>query len=216
MTKAFIISRFVVLWVLCPLVALATARVIFGGVAETMSDFLYHAELRAPAFYSHIILASLALGLLPLQFSQRIRQRYVTVHRWLGRIYGAAILVSGTGGFWLALTTQSGPIAAWGFAVLAIAWIGATATGVFHAVQHKIRSHQAWMIRSAALTMAAVTLRIYLGIGAVYGHSYGDMAGSLAWSCWVPNLIVAELLIRKQLAFRHSIRLRATELRPPR
>jgi hypothetical protein len=216
MTKAFIISRFVVLWVLCPLVALATARVIFGGVAETMSDFLYHAELRAPAFYSHIILASLALGLLPLQFSQRIRQRYTTVHRWLGRIYGAAILVSGTGGFWLALTTQSGPIAAWGFAILAIAWIGATGAGVFHAVQHKILSHQAWMIRSAALTMAAVTLRIYLGIGAVYGHSYGDMAGFLAWSCWVPNLIVAELLIRKQLAFRHSIRLRATELRPSR
>lgn len=214
MTKAFTVSRFIVLWVLCPVVALATARVIFGGVAETMSDFLYHAELRAPAFYSHIILASVALALLPLQFSYKIRQRQMQVHRWLGRIYGASILLSGAGGLWLALTTESGAAAAWGFAILAIAWVGSTAIAVYHAMHRRIRSHQQWMIRSAALTMAAVSLRIHLGLGAALGHSYGEIAGLLAWSCWVPNLILAELLIRRQITPRYSIRRRETDLRP--
>ena len=53
-----------------------------------------------------------------------------------------------------------------------------------------------WMLRSAALTMAAVTLRIYLLIAMMGGLSYEDVSGIIAWACWIPNLIVAELVDR--------------------
>lgn len=191
----------VLLWVCCPLVALASFRFLFGGVAETMPDFLYHAELRPLAFYSHIIVASVALLLVPFQLWPGMRSRRIQLHRVLGRIYGISILVGGISGLWLAVTTTSGITASWGFALLAVVWVGATVIGIGSAIGGDVGAHQRWMIRSAALTMAAVALRIYLGIGVVAGFRYEYIAGLLAWICWVPNLIIAELIIRKPTFF---------------
>ncbi|MBW6424210.1 DUF2306 domain-containing protein [Rhizobium sp. XQZ8] len=195
-------GRFVLLWLLCPLIALATARVLFGGVAEMMDGFVYHAELRPIAFFGHIILASIALALVPFQFWHGLRKTRLEAHRWIGRIYGLSIVAAGIAGLWLAVTTHSGTVAAWGFALLAIAWVGATVYGIMLAMQHRVSDHQRWMIRSAALTMAGVTLRIQLGLGAVGGYSYDDMVGFLGWSCWLPNLIVAEIVIRRNFQKR--------------
>lgn len=196
MTKSiFPASRFILLWLLCPLVALATFRVLFASPEVTMEGFLYHIELRPIAFYGHIFLASVALAVLPFQLWTQFRVKHLQLHRWIGRIYGLSIVVSGISGFWLAITTQSGAIAAWGFALLAVAWIYTTGYGILLAMNRDIVAHQRWMIRSAALTMAAVTLRIYLGTGILLGSSYGDIVGFLAWSCWVPNLIVAEFIL---------------------
>jgi hypothetical protein len=53
------------------------------------------------------------------------------------------------------------------------------------------------MIRSFALTLAAVTLRIYLPLGIMLNH--GDFYTpyrAIAWLCWVPNLLLAELWLR--------------------
>jgi hypothetical protein len=52
------------------------------------------------------------------------------------------------------------------------------------------------MIRSFALTFAAVTLRIYLPLSLAAGLDYADSYPVIAWLCWVPNLLVAQLLVR--------------------
>ena len=59
------------------------------------------------------------------------------------------------------------------------------------------RSHQRWMIRSLALTLAAVTLRIYLPSALIGGISYADAYPVIAWLCWVPNLLVAQVFVRR-------------------
>lgn len=192
-------TRFIVLWLLCPVIAIASFRFLFGGVAVTMPDFLYHAELHPLAFYSHIILASVALVLVPFQLWPGLRKKQTHIHRALGRIYGIAVLVAGIGGFWIAVTTKSGNAAAWGFGLLAIAWVGATSYGILLAMRGNLAAHQRWMIRSAALTMAAVTLRLYLGIGVAVGLSYQDIVGLLGWICWVPNLLAAEFIVRTSI-----------------
>lgn len=197
-------GRFILLWLLCPVIAIASFRFLFGGVAVTMPDFLYHAELRPLAFYTHITLASVALVLVPFQLWPGLRKRRINVHRVLGRVYGIAILAAGIGGFWIAATTKSGNVAATGFGLLAIVWIGTTAYGILLAMQGNVAAHQRWMVRSASLTMAAVTLRIYLGIGAVAGLSYDDIAGLLGWICWVPNLAVAEFIVRRKTQTREA------------
>ncbi|WP_439628549.1 DUF2306 domain-containing protein [Shinella sp.] len=191
------ISRFVLLWILCPLVAIASFRFLLGGVEVTMADFVYHANLRPVAFYAHIVLASVALALVPVQLWPGLRQRRITLHRTLGRVYAISILASGAGGFFLAVGTESGAVAASGFACLAIAWVGTTVYGVILAMTGDVAAHRRWMIRSAALTMAAVTLRIYLGLSVVAGLSYDEVAGALAWGCWIPNLLLAEVILRR-------------------
>jgi hypothetical protein len=52
------------------------------------------------------------------------------------------------------------------------------------------------MTRSFALAFAAVTLRIYLPGSMIAGLDYAESYPAIAWLCWLPNLLVAQLLIR--------------------
>ncbi len=56
------------------------------------------------------------------------------------------------------------------------------------------------MIRSYALTFAAVTLRIYLPLSQIAGMPFDPAYQTISWLCWVPNLIVAEWIILRQRA----------------
>ena len=60
-----------------------------------------------------------------------------------------------------------------------------------------ILAHRDWMTRSFALTLAAVTLRIYVPLASSVWHWHPEfVVESSAWLSWIPNLIVAEVLIR--------------------
>ena len=52
------------------------------------------------------------------------------------------------------------------------------------------------MVRSFALTAAAVTLRIYLGFVPVLEVPFVDAYRAISFLCWVPNLLVAEWYLR--------------------
>ena len=49
---------------------------------------------------------------------------------------------------------------------------------------------------SFALTFAAVMLRIYIPVALVTGIGFEAAYPAIAWLCWVPNLLVAQLLVR--------------------
>jgi hypothetical protein len=51
------------------------------------------------------------------------------------------------------------------------------------------------MIRSYALTFAAVTLRIWLPLGQVLHFDFVEAYRVIAWLCWVPNLLAAEWIL---------------------
>jgi hypothetical protein len=50
------------------------------------------------------------------------------------------------------------------------------------------------MVRNFALTFAAVTLRLWLPGSVLSGVPFEVAYPIVAWLCWVPNLVVAELL----------------------
>jgi uncharacterized membrane protein len=136
----------------------------------------------------HIAGALVALAAGPWQFMKKRR-----VHRIVGRAYVAGVAVGGVGGLALATTAHGGLVASLGFAGLAIAWLATTATGLVMIRTGRIAEHRRWMVRSFALTFAAVTLRLQLGL---YGAleldvAFADAYAVIAWSCWVPNLVVA-------------------------
>jgi hypothetical protein len=51
------------------------------------------------------------------------------------------------------------------------------------------------MTRNFALTFAAVTLRIWVPASFVSGIPLAVAYPIIAWLCWVPNLLVAELIL---------------------
>ncbi len=190
-----------VLWALTFVVVLASLRFAFVALELVQPAMIYHALERPLVFYGHVVGATIALALMPFQFWTRLRMRRLTLHRWLGRLYAVAILLGGISGVWLAMTTQTGSIAGTGFALLGVAWLYVTGNAVRLAMKGDIAAHRRWMIRSAALTLAAVTLRIYLPIlAATLGFETGYTL--VAWLCWVPNAIFAEWLLRREVQHR--------------
>ena len=117
------------------------------------------------------------------------------VHRWLGRTYVVACAVGGVSGGMIAMFSSSGPVAGAGFLGLAISWLVATSLGYRAIRSGDVARHRRWMTRSFALTYAAVMLRIYLPVAMIVGLEFAQAYPVIAWLCWLPNLVVAQLLI---------------------
>jgi uncharacterized membrane protein len=157
---------------------------------------------------AHAIFSSVALLAGPWQFLSSLRRRSLTRHRRLGRIYCIAVAAGWVTSLPIASHAQTGAVASAGFLALGAAWIGTTGAAYFKIRQRQVRAHREWMIRSYALTAAAITLRIYLPICLVSGVPYAKCYPLIAWLCWIPNWIFAEWLISRSSAraveFRNS------------
>lgn len=155
--------------------------------------------------YTHVFASIVALVLGPFQFSARLRQRSLLMHRWAGRSYLAVgVMVGGLSGLYMAQFAYGGWPSRAGFTLLALGWL-ATGWLAYRAIRRRdIDSHRRWMMRNYALTFAAVTLRIELGVCAAAGLQFQDFYPWVAWLCWVPNLLVAEWLISAQRTRLHS------------
>jgi hypothetical protein len=149
---------------------------------------------------AHLAGGGLALLLGPLQMSRRLRTRRVALHRALGLTYFAAVLAGGLAGLRLALVSQGGAVAHVGFALLAVAWLGATGTAYRRIWLGDRAAHGRWMVRSFALTFAAVTLRIELPLSQIAGVPFDAAYPAIAWLCWLPNLAFAEWLLGRSAA----------------
>ena len=157
------------------------------------------ARLRAASpwpILTHIAASLIALAVGPWQFNTRVRSRVLNLHRWMGRVYVVAVLAGGTAGLVLARTSQEGLVTHLGFGLLAIAWLASTLQAYRVIRAGDDVRHRDWMIRSFALTFAAVTLRLILPLELSLGVPFPLAYQIVAWACWVPNALVAEWLIR--------------------
>lgn len=161
-------------------------------------DLIARNLFRTPWLVIHVGGAATALLLGPLQFSSSLRNRFRGLHHWIGRVYVISCLVGGVAGFVLAVGTVTGPISTLGFGSLAVLWIITTALAWRRAMQGRFVEHRAWMIRSFALTFAAVTLRLYLPFVAFLSIPFVNGYRAISFLCWVPNLLIAELYLRRR------------------
>jgi hypothetical protein len=149
------------------------------------------------AIASHMVFGGIALVTGALNFRHDIRRTRPALHRANGALYVSAALLSGLAGGWLAHFAQGGVANAIGFGMLSLATLSTVLIAYRRAVQRDFGAHRAWMIRSYACILAAVTLRIELPVLVMALHSFPDAYAIIAWSCWVPNLVVAEWLVRR-------------------
>jgi len=64
--------------------------------------------------------------------------------------------------------------------------------GAVMIVRHDTAAHWRWMVRSYALTAAAITLRIYLPRSMALHLPFQRAYPAIAWLCWIPNFLAAE------------------------
>lgn len=188
--------------VLSVLVGLVSLRFLGLGLGNAFESMDGHIQDRVFIFILHISASPVALILGAPQFSTRLRLRWPGLHRWTGRLYVMAILIGGVSGFLLAMGSWERPAVAMGFGLLSVLWIGFTLNALRLIRAGQRTDHQRWMIRSFALTFAAVLLRLQLPVFMAFGMDYLAASPYLAWMCWVPCLIAGEWVIRRRYAGR--------------
>ncbi|MFK8103426.1 MAG: DUF2306 domain-containing protein [Saprospiraceae bacterium] len=195
-----------VLWVLLVITALCIGiyPLIYFFIDETFGLLMHKSsELLANAFwrlgfYTHITLGGLALLIGWVQFSKKLRRKYLLWHRRIGKLYVFSVLLSGISGVGVAFYSTGGLITQIGFQLLGIIWLATTILGFITARNQQILAHQKWMIYSYAACFSAVTLRIWLPLLTIYFQ--GDFIQAyliVAWLAWVPNLIVAYFITKR-------------------
>lgn len=153
-------------------------------------------EAHRGVIYTHVFASAVALLLGPIQFSVRLRTARPGLHRWLGRTYlGLGVLVGGVAGFVLAFHAFGGRVSQLGFGCLALAWLYSGARAYLAIRTGDVALHRRWMVRNFALTFAAVTLRLWLPASVAVGVPFVLAYPAIAWLCWVPNALVAEVLL---------------------
>lgn len=141
----------------------------------------------------HFLGGGVALLIGGLQFSPRLRVARPRLHRLIGRVYLLAVLAGGLGGLGIATISHGGASTHIGFGLLALLWLGSGMAAWQAILRRDVRAHRRWMMRNFALTFAAVMLRIDIPIlQAVFGVSFDEAYQTVAWLCWVPNLILVE------------------------
>ncbi len=122
----------------------------------------------------HTLSGTIALLAGPLQFSTRFRQRYLKVHRFLGRIYVACVFVGSFTGIALAAGRPGLP----GTSMQAAAWMVCTAAAFIAARNRQVTVHRQWMARSYAVTFTFVSSRVLNLVPAYWSH-LGDVLAAV-------------------------------------
>ncbi len=173
------------------------AAAMLLSLSGQLPSMTHHFPDRTIAAAVHFGIGGFVLLIGPFQFLPRLRTNKPSLHRWTGRLYVAGCLASGVAALLLAPDAITGATAQAGFTLLALFWIATTSTALVKALQRRYAEHRRWMIRSYALTLAAVTLRIYLPSSFVLDIPFETAYPIISFACWVPNALLAEWLLRK-------------------
>lgn len=135
----------------------------------------------------------------PWQFSTKLRSRALSFHRWLGRFYLVEVALGSIAGFAMSTVSEEGLLTHLGFGTLAVLWFLTGFEAYRKIRQGNIEEHRKWMIRNFSLTLAAVTLRNWMPLMLFALHwPFHITYITVSWLCWVPNLLVAEWLVRRK------------------
>lgn len=149
----------------------------------------------------HGMAAAFALFLGPLQFSDRLRRRFATVHRVMGYLYIAGVYLGAPMGIYIQhFEERLGEPRSFTVATVADAmvWIFATTMALIFIRQGKIQQHRQWMTRSFACALIFLEVRLIL----TFFHLPVTASETVVWSCVVAAFPLADLVLQLQDSYR--------------
>jgi uncharacterized membrane protein len=145
----------------------------------------------------HGLAAACALLLGPMQFSDRLRKRYTKLHRVVGRIYVAGALIGAPLGAYIQYRFDEPAGASRSFSIAsatdAVLWMSTTVIALSFAMRGKIQLHRQWMIRSYAVAIVFLEVRVIGGLGG-WENSLAATE-KIVWICVAASLLLADVVI---------------------
>ena len=198
--------------------------VVFSIIGLTSAYVMYHNERfivdsSHPAWQHygpfkwwllpHAVFGAIVLLFAPLQFSDRLRQRFTKTHRVLGRLYVVGALgLAPLGAYIQYYQERTG--APRSFTILAAVdaamLMGATALAFLLAVTRKIALHRQWATRSYAIALVFIAGRFVMGITG-WELMGIEMVQAIIWSCLALSVPVADVSLHwKEIRAALSVR----------
>ena len=177
---------------------------------SNIQPHLYQAEhpVAVAGLGLHLFTGALLLLLGSIQFLNPVRARWPGFHRATGRVYILACVLMALGGMVsiLARGTVGGMPMNVAFMGYGLALLLCAVMAVRHAMARSLTRHRAWAIRLYALVIGSWLYRMYyglifgtgVGLSGIQLNFQGPLDLVLNYLFWVPNLVVAELVIRGQ------------------
>lgn len=186
--------------------------VVFTVIAIMSTYVLYHNERflidssdpawqRYEAFkwwlLPHAVFGAIVLLFAPLQFSDRLRQRFTKGHRVMGRLYVAGVFVLAPLGTYIQFYQERTGMPR-SFTVLAgvdaAMLMGATALAFLFAIKRKIALHRQWVVRSYSIALVFITGRFVMGVTG--WETLGvEIVQAIIWSCLALSVVFADISI---------------------
>jgi uncharacterized membrane protein len=150
------------------------------------------------AFYIHVFTAIIALLAGFTQFSSQLMQQNRGLHRFMGRVYVIDILfINFPAGLVMGVYANGGLLGKTAFLLLDVLWFYFTYKAYTLARSKDLVNHKRYMVRSYALTFSAITLRTWkIVLSSLFTIDIAQLYIIDAWLGFVPNLLLAEWLIR--------------------
>lgn len=155
------------------------------------------------AFFTHVYTSLFLVIIGLIQFwNTKTPKGY---HKYLGIAYVVIILfLSAPSGLIMSFYANGGLWSKLSFIILTILWFIFTYLGYKKAKQKNWEHHQKWMMRSYALTLSAISLRLFKwGIVSFFALPPMDTYKIVAWLGWTINLLMVEIYILYKNKKRH-------------
>lgn len=191
---------FVMLTKILPYMTFERAKDFLGTKSNEVLDNQYFIF----AFYIHISTSIFALSSGVFQFSTTLIRNYPRIHQWIGKVYVVSILLfAAPTGLVIAVYANGGLGCKVGFVLQSFVWWILTYWAYESILQKKYLLHTNMMLRSFALTLAAMSLRTESYLMYYFFQTKPiETYQTVTWLSWVGNLLFVELLIYYGLSKR--------------
>jgi len=137
---------------------------------------VYHSS-----FYIHIFAGAFCILTALVQFSRIVLKKAKAIHRWSGRVYVFVVLFLGAPtGLYLSFFAKG------------------SIYGLNTILKKNVLAHKVWMIRSYAMTMTAVTFRVYHIVFYLLGWDHLKNYELSLWISVLGNMLIAEWIIYRK------------------
>jgi|SRR5271165_434717 len=152
----------------------------------------------------HGLAGACALLLGPMQFSDRMRQRYLRLHRVVGWVYvSGALVLAPLGAYIQYFEERMGESRSFTMAAVSDAALLmlTTAVALWFILRRKVPQHRQWMTRSYAVALVFLEVRL---IGGLTGWDNNPKAiETIVWVCLIFAVPLADIVLQWQ-DFRRS------------
>ncbi len=169
------------------------------GFLKVKQEYIQNNVWRT-AFYIHVFTAVLTLLAGFTQFSSYILKEHKTLHRLMGKVYVFNVLfINFPAGMLMAFYANGYLPTRIAFIILDSLWFWFTLKAFLEIKKGNVKAHKEFMMRSYALTFSAITLRTWKAVlSGLFVIAPVTLYMIDAWIGFVPNLLLAEWLIRKK------------------